>query len=325
MYSVVIPVYRNADSLPELLQELGALAENMLRRFNIQLEVVFVVDASPDDSFRILAQTLPSAPFASQLLLHSRNFGSFAAIRSGFDVARGDILGVMAADLQEPTELQEEFAARLITGTSDVVVGTRASREDPAFTRFASWVFWGAYRYLVNSEIPKGGVDVFGCTRQFRDQLMELKESNSSLIGLIYWLGFRRSEVTYHRRIRKHGKSAWSFRRKLAYMMDSVYSFTDLPVRVLVGAGAVGLVVASAGGVLILASRLFGGIEVPGYTAQMLALLFFGALNTFGLGIIGTYTWRAFENTKKRPLAIVMSRKSLPDPNANAYQMSDAP
>jgi glycosyltransferase involved in cell wall biosynthesis len=311
MYSVVIPVYRNAESLAELSAELGALAESMLRQFNVNLEVIFVVDASPDDSFRMLSESLPTAPFASQLLLHSRNFGSFAAIRSGLEAARGEFVGVMAADLQEPTELQEEFVSHLVTGRWDVVVGTRASRDDPALSRFASNLFWFSYRRLVNRSIPAGGVDTFGCTKQFCEHLLQLRESNSSLVGLIFWLGFRRVEVKYHRRARKHGKSTWSFGRKWTYLLDSVFSFTDLPVRLLVAVGSVGVAVATLAGSVILVTRLLVGIEVPGYAATVLTVLFFGALNALGFGIIGSYTWRAFENTKKRPLAIVMSKSPI--------------
>ena len=179
MYSVVIPVYRNAESLHELLDELSQLGEKLDRTFRMSLEVVFVVDGSPDNSYQVLSQMLPLAPFASKLLLHSRNFGSFAAIRSGLEAAAGDYIGVMAADLQEPTALHEEFLAHLTTGECDVVVGTRAGREDPALTRLASWFFWRSYRYLVNKAIPKGGVDVFGCTPPFRDRLLQLEESNN--------------------------------------------------------------------------------------------------------------------------------------------------
>jgi glycosyltransferase involved in cell wall biosynthesis len=323
MYSVVIPVYKNAESLEELTSELTSLASNLRRRFETELEVVFVVDGSPDNSFQILAQLLPQAEFPSQLLLHSRNFGSFAAIRSGLEVARGEFIGVMAADLQEPTELQEDFVELLVNDQCDVAVGTRISRNDPPLTRITSWLFWSSYRFLINSAIPKGGVDVFGCTRKFCEQLLKLEESNSSLVGLVYWLGYRRSDVSYHRRSRRHGKSAWSFRRKLAYMMDSIYSFTDLPVRILIGLGSAGLVVAIAGGGVIFASKVFGGISVPGYAATMLTLLFFGALNTFGLGIIGTYTWRAFENTKRRPLAVIMSRQHFPAIGRESKQTGD--
>jgi len=301
MHSLVIPVYRNADSLPELLDAIAALAA----RLDQPLEAVFVVDGSPDQSYALLRERLPSLPFASQLLVHSRNFGAFAAIRSGLAAARGEQLAVMAADLQEPIELAERFFALLARDEADVVVGTRSARADPFASRMASALFWRAYRAWVQPDIPPGGVDVFGCTRAFRDDLLALGEANSSLIGQLFWLGQRRVVVPYERLARKHGRSAWSFSRKLKYLMDSLFAFSDLPVRLLMLIGMLGLVTAFVLGATVLGARLLGAVPIPGYAMTMITLLFFGALNTFGLGLIGAYVWRAYENTKQRPLAVV--------------------
>ena len=174
--------------------------------------------------------------------------------------------------------------------------------------RIASKVFWQLYRRLVIPEIPKGGVDVFGCNRRFRDELLKLEESNSSLVGLLFWLGFRRKEIVYDRRERAHGRSAWTFGRKLTYFFDSVFSFTDLPIRLLMCFGLLGLVISVVVGLIVLHATHAGLVDVPGYTATVLIVLFFGGLNTLGLGIVGTYAWRGFENTKHRPIALVMKQ-----------------
>ena len=110
------------------------------------------------------------------------------------------------------------------------------------------------------------------------------------------------------RRARKHGASAWSFRRKLKYLSDSAFAFTDLPVRLLTLVGGAGVLFALALGAVVLAFRLTGRIDVPGYTATMLVVLLVGAANLLGLGIVGGYVWRGFENTKRRPLYVEMSR-----------------
>lgn len=303
-YSVVIPVYRNRESLPELMAQL----RKMNSALEGLLEVVFVVDGSPDDSHAWLRRNLPQQPFFSVLVALSRNFGSFAAIRAGMTEARGPLLAVMAADLQDPPEAALEFFDVLRTGECDVVVGVRSARADPLPSRLASAVFWGAYRRLVQPQLPPGGVDLFGCNRLFRDQLVALPELNTSLVGLIFWLGFRRAEVKYVRRPRPYGKSAWSFRRKLRYLSDSVFAFSDLPIRLLLGAGWLGLVFSVAVGAAVIVAKLAGNIDVPGYAATILAIIFFGALNMIGLGIIGGYVWRAFENTKSRPGFIITSR-----------------
>jgi glycosyltransferase involved in cell wall biosynthesis len=305
--SLVIPVYGNEGSIPELLAAIAGLAARLDRGF----EAVFVVDGSPDRSYALLRDALPSQRFASQLLLHARNFGSFAAIRSGLAAARGDFLAVMAADLQEPVSLVEQFFETLARGDADVVVGTREGRADPLLTRTMSSLFWWSYRTFVQPEIPRGGVDVFGCTRRFRDELLALGESNTSLVGQIFWLGHRRVALPYARLTRRHGQSAWSLSRKVKYFMDSLFAFSDLPIRLLIGVGGLGLALSITLALIVGIARLGGFVDVPGYAMTMITVLFFGGLNAFGLGIIGGYTWRAYENTKGRPLAIVQRAESF--------------
>ncbi|HUX29969.1 MAG TPA: glycosyltransferase family 2 protein [Thiobacillus sp.] len=300
-YSIVIPVFKNEASIPRLIQALVAMNHEL----NGQIEVVFVVDGSPDQSYALLRDALDELDFPAQLLVHSRNFGSFPAIRTGLMAARGEYFGVMAADMQEPPELLVAFFTSLAADECDVAIGTRNGRNDPLLSRVASGLFWGLYRRLVVHDMPEGGVDVFGCNRAFRDQLLKLEESRSSLIALIFWLGFRRKLVGYERQTRQEGKSAWTFSKKIEYMMDSIFAFTDYPIRLLIRMGAIGSFLSIALGVMVLAARLSGAIDVPGYAATMIAVLIFGALNLLGLGLVGTYAWRGYENSKQRPLAVV--------------------
>ena len=311
MLSIIIPVYCNAESAPSLIVALSAIAHQVSRNYDYTTEVVFVVDGSPDNSYALLAQLLPDAPFTSQLLLHSRNFGSFAAIRTGLQTARGQYFAVIAADLQEPPELVLYFLEKLHLGNYDVVVGCRENRQDPIFSRIASDVFWKLYKKFVIREIPEKGVDVFGCNEFFRNQLLKLHEANSSLVGLIFWLGFKRGEVSYERRVRQHGKSAWTLKKKINYLLDSIFSFTDLPIKLLALFGVIGVIASIFLGIAVVLAKMFGNIEVPGYTATVLIVVFFGGLNSLGLGIVGAYAWHAFENTKNRPLAIVMAKQQF--------------
>lgn len=303
-YSLVIPVYRNAETLPDLL---AALAD-IDRALGGGLEIVFVVDGSPDNSLAVLVEGLPRTGLTARVLEMSRNFGAFAAIRAGLAEARGPFFAVMAADLQEPPELAVEFLRKLEADDCDVVCGVRASREDPWRSRVASALFWSAYRRLIQPEMPRGGVDVFGCNNRARDALVALTETHSSLVGQLIWIGMRRAEVPYHRRARQRGSSGWTLRKKLSYMLDSSLAFSDLPIRVLFGVGMLALAVAVFYGAIVLVARLTGLIVEPGYAPTVLLIAGFGALNALGLSVVGAYAWRTFENTKGRPLAIVQRR-----------------
>lgn len=297
MLSIIIPVYRNESNLDRLLVELGRVA--LLAP--VPVEVVFVVDGSPDRCLEILRQRLPGVAFRSRLVALTRNFGSFNAIRGGLEVATGAYFAVLAADLQEPPDLMLQFLETLRGDQADVVFGIRASRSDPFFDDLASRLFWLAYRRFVLPELPPGGVDVFACNAAVRDRLLQLQESNANLIGLLFWVGFRRAYVPYQRRPRLEGRSAWTFAKKLRYGFDSVFNFTDLPIRLLLAVGGVGTATALVFGTVLLVARLLNRIEVPGYTAIALAVTFFGSITSLGLGILGQYLWLILQNSRRRP------------------------
>ena len=302
MLTLVIPVYRNEGSLPDLLAAVEGLASSLQG----DLETVFVIDGSPDRCYEILRSELPQRALRSKLVLHSRNFGSFPAIRTGLAHGTGDRFAVMAADLQEPPAMVLRMNEVLARGDCDVVVGVREARDDPLASRLPAQAFWGLYRRYVVPEMPPGGVDVFACNLAFRDSLLQMNESHSSLVAQIFWLGFRRETVSYGRQARQHGVSAWTFRKKVNYLMDSVFAFTDLPIRLLIRGGAAGALAAAVLGIVIAIARLNGSIAVPGYAMTAILIVFFGALNLLGLGIVGSYAWRAYENTKARPLAVAL-------------------
>jgi polyisoprenyl-phosphate glycosyltransferase len=307
VFSLIIPVYRNEGSIPSLVEVL----EDLNRQMAGDLEAVLVVDGSPDRSLELLTEALPKATFSSQLLTLSRNFGSFAAITAGLASARGRLFAIMAADLQEPPELVLEMRRQLETGQFDVVVGSRGQRQDPLTKRLSAAIFWKLYKLLVQKEVPAGGVDVFACTREFRDHLLALKERNTTLVGLIFWLGFRRGEVKYNRLARQHGKSAWSMARKIRYLLDSTFAFSDLPVRFLSLIGLLGMTLAVLLAAVVIFAKWSGKIAVPGYSATALLIMFFGGLNSLGLGLIGEYIWRTFENTKGRPAYLVARQQEF--------------
>ena len=307
MLSLVIPVYKNEANLDRLLAALAGLNEQLP-----ELEVVFVVDGSPDRSFEILSERLHTVPFRSRLVTLSRNFGSFCAIAAGLQAGSGDSFAVLAADLQEPPELILRFSEILRSGRADIVFGYRVARADPWLSEFFSDLFWRIYRGFVVKDMPKGGVDVFACTRQVRDRLLELKEVNTNLIALLFWLGFRREFVGYERQPRLEGESAWTLSKKIRYCLDSVFSFTDLPIRLLLYAGIGGIAFSVFCSGVVLGARFFGKVRIPGYTPIVLAILFFGALTSLGLGIVGQYLWLTLQSSRKRPGYVIAGSREYP-------------
>lgn len=302
--SLVIPVYRNAATASALVEAVQHIAAQLEGGF----EVVFVNDGSPDDSRNLIVEALRDTQLCARIIDHSRNFGSFAAIRTGMRHARGAYIAVMAADLQEPPELVITFFTRLASGEVDVMAGERLSRADRGSRN--SGIYWRVYRRFVMRDIPPGGVDMFACTAAVRDVICSLESVNTSLVGQLFWVGFRRELVPY-RRLPRPGESGWTLSKKVRYLSDSVFAFTDLPVRVLWGVGAFGTVAAAVIGLLVLIGRIAGVIHLPGYAPTVLVIVFFGSLNMLGLGLLGSYVWRAYEAVKGRPDAIISKIREI--------------
>jgi glycosyltransferase involved in cell wall biosynthesis len=303
--SVVIPVYNNRDSLKELVSGLSWVQSEL----NIPIELIFVFDGSPDDSHSQLLKLVPLHGISVQILTLSRNFGSFAALREGLRVARGGQVACISADMQEPPSILKDFYLELTSGNFDVVVGKRISRNDGFISNLTSRLFWNVFRKFVSDEVPYGGVDVFAINRKVVDRVNLLTEQNTSLVGLLYWVGFKRNVVEYERAKRKHGKSGWTFRKKIRYFEDSIFSFTNLPIVALQVIGGLGIIFSFIFAATVLLFWLNSSIPIPGYTPLIITILGSTSSILLGLGIVGSYTWRAYENTKHRPGAIVSSHE----------------
>jgi glycosyltransferase involved in cell wall biosynthesis len=206
--SVVIPVYLNSESILPLIESL----ENVFLNFNFKCEIVFVLDASPDDSEALILSRSP-LKFTNIVIVNlSRNFGSISAVRMGLKFASGNFICVIAADLQEPPSLILDFYRALQGTQNEIAIGKRTTRNDPHITKILATLYWKMYKKTINSEIPTGGVDVFACSKKVKEELVLLTESGSSLVGLLYWVGFNRTYVEYSRLKRPFGKSAWTFK-----------------------------------------------------------------------------------------------------------------
>jgi hypothetical protein len=162
---------------------------------------------------------------------------------------------------------------------------------------------------LINPDIPPGGVDVFGCTREVAAHISTFTETHTSLIGILFWIGYRRRLFPYVRQAREHGTSGWTTVNKIRYLFDSVYAFTDLPILLLQLIGVTGVILSMLVGLLIFVAWLMGGITQPGYTPIMIVILGSTSILLLGLGVVGSYVVRGYENSKRRPISIVASHE----------------
>ena len=215
----------------------------------------------------------------------------------------------MAADLQEEPKTLIQLFNDLDLKNADIAFGVRVQREDPFISTLASNVYWKFYRHYINPEIPKGGVDIFACRNEVAAQINSMKEVNSSLIGLLFWVGYKRIFVEYNRQPRKHGRSAWTFSKKMKYMSDSIFSFSDLPIRLVRALGVIGFTFSIVFGSFLILASLAGKITVPGYAPLMLAIILGNSSVLIALSVLGSYLWRVYDNSQMRPASILTLRQ----------------
>ena len=188
--------------------------------------------------------------------------------------------------------------------------GVRSARADTALINLSSALYWLLYRFFVMPEIPHGGADVFACNRLLLEALLTLEERNSFSIGQLFWLGFWRIEIRYEREPRTAGKSAWAFRRRLRYVLDSLFAFSDLPITVLLWLRIIVVGISLLVGFVVIVCWLFGFVDVRGYVPIMLAVTFIGSMRLFSQGIVGCYIWQMAGDTRKRPLTAILSHRT---------------
>jgi glycosyltransferase involved in cell wall biosynthesis len=296
-YSIVIPVYKNSANVPSLMQRTTEI-ENGFSKQGILIEFIFVVDGCPEGSYEILKTEISKNLFSSKLYKLNRNVGSAQAIKFGLNEADGKYVAVMAADLQEPAYLFADMYSMIKESGDEIVFASRKKRHDGFIGNSYSTAYWKLWSMALNKKIPSGGMDVFCMTQEAKKRFAGSSYKGSALIAALLDLNLPHSFVPYERSNRDEGKSAWTFKKKLRMVSDSVYGFTDLPLRLINYIGVCGIVVSITLGFIVVVGKLLGKIESPGFAALITTILFTNSLLIIAISIATNYIWRIFLNSK---------------------------
>lgn len=298
--SIIVPVYFNQDNLQPLYDD---LCKKLFSHSEYEWELVMVNDGSKDNSFEVMKK-LADSDSRIKIYSLSRNFGSHAAILCGLNKCTGDCAVVKAADMQEPTELILEMVESWKQG-NNVVLACRQDREESFSQKLFANMYYGIVRKSALPSMPKGGFDIFLIDRKVINVLMQLDEKNSAITGQILWSGFKTSHIYYLRKAREIGKSRWTLKKKIRLVMDTLFSFSTLPISLVMGLGVFSIIVAIVWGLFVLISSLSGHITVTGWTTLFLLNLFSFGTTMLTLGVIGNYLWRTFDASRNRPPFII--------------------
>lgn len=299
--SIVVPVFHNAASLPELMNRFSRLAEQNDEQF----EFIFVDDGSRDHSFEVL-ENLARRDGRVHAIRLSRNFGSNAASAAGIAHATGDCVVAISADLQDPPELIGEMLEKWRQGYR-VVLAARKEREDPWLTSLTSNLFWKLFRRFGIPTMPEQGCDFCLLDRSVLHALRDTYEPKGGL-GMVLWTGFEPAVIHYRRRRREahYGRSRWTLSKKLTYLIDSFVSFSHVPIR---AASVTGMLLALLGMIYACAltfEKLFLGLDAfEGWASLMIVVLVVSGAQLTMTGILGEYLVRTLEASRRRPPYIV--------------------
>jgi polyisoprenyl-phosphate glycosyltransferase len=306
--SIIIPVYREETNIKPFLQRM----ESVVTQLNIQYEIIFCLDPSPDKTEQIILDEIKRNENI-RLIRFSRRFGQPAATLAGIHYCKGDVCVVIDVDLQDPPELIEPMLEKWKEGYK-VVYAKRRSRKGETFLK--TWISYFGYRVInkiSDVTIPSDTGDFRLMDRRVIDELKQLHESHGYLRGMVAFVGFKQTFVEYDRDERASGVTNYNrYLGSLRIAFNGIVGFSIRPLQIATLIG--GFIAAGAFllGFWILFEKLFLHVELtPGLTWTIVLITFLSGVQLFSLGIMGEYVGRIYEEVKQRPIYIVEKTENM--------------
>ena len=298
--SFVIPVFNEEETLPYLRETLTAWLPSLGER---RVEIVLVDDGSRDGSL-LLLEEWAAMDARVKVVSFSRNFGHQSAVTAGLKYAGGEACVIIDADLQDPLEAVHEMIARYEEGY-EVAYGQRTRREgESVFKRGTAWLFYRGLEAGMNVPLPLDTGDFRLVSRACVDAVNAMPESHRFMRGLFAWIGFPQVAVPFERSPRKFGKTKYSLGKMLTFAWNAVTSFSTVPIRLVSYTGLFIALISFVAGLWALITHL-AGHSIQGWTSLTIILAGIGGMILLGLGIIGEYIGKIYEEVKARPAYIV--------------------
>lgn len=299
--SVIIPCYNEQAVLPFFYKEIT----NVLKNIECVYELLFIDDGSIDDTLSVL-KNLAKIDGHVVYISFSRNFGKEAAMYAGFCNARGDYIGVMDADMQDPPYLFPEMLKILRSGQYDNVATRRINRAGGPFIR--SWLsecFYKIINWLSDIDIVSGARDYRIMKKKMVDAIVSLEEYNRFSKGIYGWIGFRTYWMSFENEERAAGETKWSFRKLFGYAIEGIVNFSHVPLNIASWLGTIMTFISFFALIIIIVKKNVFGDSVTGWASLTCIILFLSGIQLFSIGIMGQYVAKIYTETKKRPQYII--------------------
>jgi glycosyltransferase involved in cell wall biosynthesis len=307
-YSFVIPLMNEESALPELHRRLSSTAEQL----DGPSEFILVDDGSTDRSREVTLELRSGDPRVKLVSL-SRNFGQQLALTAGIDLAQGDAIVLIDADLQDPPEVAVEMAARWRAGF-DVVYGVRTTRKgESRFKLRTSHFFYRLLNRASDVELPVDAGDFRLIDRRVAEVVRNMREPSRYLRGLFAWVGFRQTQVPYERDERFSGDTKYSVARMMRLAIDGLLAFSTVPLRLALSLGFIISVAAFLAGITAIVVKLTGAYTIPGWASVVVMLSFLSGVQLLVIGAVGQYVGRVYEQGRNRPLYLISEAHGIVD------------
>jgi glycosyltransferase involved in cell wall biosynthesis len=297
--SIITPFYNEEDGIRDYFDKVLKI----LKKEKINYEIICVDDGSKDKTFELL-QKQHKKDSRIKVLKLSRNFGKESALTAGLDFATGDAIIPIDADLQDPPELIPEMIKKWKEGYK-VILMKRKSRNEGFLKKFTANLFYNLVNKISDSSIPKDIGDFRLMDKKVVEVIRRMREKSRFMKGILSWAGFKTEIIYFDRPERFKGKIKQNYKKLIGLALNGIFSFSTLPIRLFTFMGIITSLFAFIYGAYLFFKTVFFGTDLAGYPSIMVAILFFSGVQLLGLGVLGEYIGRVFDETKNRPIYVI--------------------
>lgn len=301
--SLVVPCYNEEANVKRFFDEVNKVFRNKVPDF----EFVFVNDGSKDGTYPELKKLHKENTTSNiQVLTFSRNFGKEAAIYAGLSNAKGDLVCIIDADLQQRPEVVLEMLDKIENDDSlDCVAAYQENRKESKTLSGLKSAFYKVINKITDVDFVNGASDFRLLKRTMVDAILEMTEYHRFSKGIFSWVGFNTKYIPYTVEERQFGETKWSYGKLFKYAFDGIISFSTFPLKLATGVGLATAFASIIYLIVVVLQKLIFGIDVPGYATIVVLVLFLGGMQLFCLGILGEYLSKIYVQVKNRPIYIL--------------------
>ncbi|ADK07972.1 TPA: glycosyltransferase family 2 protein [Bacillus cereus biovar anthracis] len=300
LISVVVPMYFEE----EVAQECYNRLKSVMLQNDINYEFVFVNDGSTDRTMEILSE-IAANDYRTKIVNFARNFGHQVAVTAGIAAAKGDAIVIIDADLQDPPEVIPELIAKWEEGYEVVYAKRKQRKGETWFKLLTAKYFYKFLNYMSDIDIPKDTGDFRIIDRKVADVFNQMTERNRFIRGMMSWVGFRQTYVEYERDERFAGETKYPLKKMIKFASDGIIAFSTKPLRIVMSLGLLSVLISIIVLLYTITVKIIGNGTQTGWASIMVAITFFSGIQLLGLGIVGQYIARIYDESKNRPIYIV--------------------